>query len=403
MIQINGTAVGSKGLRILAIGLDETALTPDKAVEGDTIQRITKYGKVLDSLHVVVFTKDRTIPARVQVAENVFCYPARSRYKTSFFKKAYRIASKIQEKENCDLIYTQDCFSTGLVGYLLKRNYNLPLCFFFAGDMLNNPHWLKERALNRFFNVLGNWLITKADALRVISNSEKEKLINLGLPPEKIWNLGSITDFSRFLQADGASLRSRFLGRDGQFRLLLFVGRLVPQKDPHTLLQALAIILKSHPEVLLLMVGQGPLQGELQELAAGLGIEEKVIFAGSVPYDELPFYYAACDVLVLSSVYEGNARVLAEVAATAKPVVATEVSGTRDTVIDGETGFIVPSQDPGQLAHRVIRLLDNPERAKSMGLRGREHVLQLYSEENLLNGFKDMWETTVFRYKAGSR
>ncbi len=86
---------------------------------------------------------------------------------------------------------------------------------------------------------------------------------------------------------------------------------------------------------------------------------------------------------------------LAEAAAAAKPVVSTDVSGTQDTVIDGETGYVVPVGQPEALAQGMIRLLDDPVRATEMGRRAREHVLALYDEQRLLAGFAELWETTA--------
>jgi glycosyltransferase involved in cell wall biosynthesis len=109
----------------------------------------------------------------------------------------------------------------------------------------------------------------------------------------------------------------------------------------------------------------------------------------------LPAYYAACDVFALSSVYEGNARVLAEAAASARPVVSTAVSGAGDTIVEGETGFIVPIGDHKALADRLRTLLSHPERAAQMGELARQHILALYNSEKLLAGFRELWETTA--------
>jgi glycosyltransferase involved in cell wall biosynthesis len=126
-----------------------------------------------------------------------------------------------------------------------------------------------------------------------------------------------------------------------------------------------------------------------------LGVTNSVAFVGAVPYAQMPAYFAACDLFVLPSVYEGNARVLAEAAASAKPVVATDVSGTQDTVVEGETGYIVPVGQPKALAEGIIHLLDDPARLAEMGRRAREHILALYDEQRLLAGFAELWEATA--------
>jgi phosphatidylinositol alpha-1,6-mannosyltransferase len=119
------------------------------------------------------------------------------------------------------------------------------------------------------------------------------------------------------------------------------------------------------------------------------------LLLGPVPHQTVPAYYAACDVFALPSRYEGNARVLAEAAAAAKPVVTTDVSGARDTVLEGQTGYIVPVGRPNVLAGRLLEVLADPERADQMGLRARDHILRLYADDRLLAEFRDLWNATA--------
>jgi phosphatidylinositol alpha-1,6-mannosyltransferase len=293
-----------------------------------------------------------------------------------------------------DVVSTQDPFITGLVGYLIARRFRLPLSLQFAGDMVDNPFWIREKPVYRLLNRLAHWLIRRADTFRVVSTSEQEKLIRLGIPPDRIWNLGSITDFPRFLKANGSLVRVRYL--DGRYRrLVLFVGRLVPSKDLLTLLRAVPLVLEDHPRTLFLLVGDGPLGRALRDRVKQARLSDSVHFAGAVPYEQIPDYFAACDVFVLPSVYEGNARVLAEAAAAARPTVCTDVSGARDTIVDGKTGFIVPVGDHEALAGRLSTLLGDPELATRMGQQARQHILRLYDPERLLAGFRELWETTA--------
>jgi phosphatidylinositol alpha-1,6-mannosyltransferase len=146
---------------------------------------------------------------------------------------------------------------------------------------------------------------------------------------------------------------------------------------------------------LLVIVGDGPLKGQLQAWVDDLGLSSQVLLVGAVPYQNLPSHYAASDVFVLSSAYEGNARVLAEAAASAKPVVCTDVSGARDTVLHGETGYIVPIGDDIALARLSGELLAAPDRARAMGRRARQHITTLYDPDSILKGFRSLWETTA--------
>ena len=381
-------------VNLLAIGLDQTIVQKPTGVASDTHWRQLKYASILENYYVIVRTLDKASRMPIQLADNFWVYPTGSANKISFIRDAVRIGSQICVSKQVDVISTQDPFTTAFAGYILKRRHDIPLSIQFAGDMVDNPYWLREKWFYPLMNALARWLIKRADTFRVVSIKEKEKLMGMGVPESRIWNLGWISDLGRFVEADGSELRQRYLGNKFS-KLVLFVGRLVTQKDLPNLLNAIPTVLEKHPDTLLLIVGDGEGERDAKSLARQLGIDSNVIFAGPIPYDRIPSYFAACDLFVLPSVYEGNARVLAEAAAAGKPVVATDVSGTQDTVIDGETGYIVPVGQPEALAQGMIRLLDNPARAADMGRRAREHILALYDERRLLAGFAELWEATA--------
>ncbi|MFQ5691901.1 MAG: glycosyltransferase family 4 protein, partial [Nitrospinota bacterium] len=130
------------------------------------------------------------------------------------------------------------------------------------------------------------------------------------------------------------------------------------------------------------------------------GVAGHVELVGAQPHEKIPEYMSAADLLVLPSWYEGNARVLAEAALTGLPAVATDVSGARDTVIHGETGWVVSPGDPEALAEGVLRLLRDDGLRREMGARGRAHVAALSEEERLLDRFQAMCEETVKRWRG---
>jgi 1,2-diacylglycerol 3-alpha-glucosyltransferase len=390
-----GTPYPQEGVRLLAVGNDPTIALPPADVMGDTHQRQLKYASILERYHLITRAPSaRPVAPTIQLAENFWVHPCGPNSMTSYLADAVRVGWRIVREEGIDVVSTQDPFLTGWVGYVVARRFGLPLSLQFVANAVDNPLWMRERPHYPLLNRLAHWLIRRASTYRVVSEDERQKLVRLGVPAERIWNLPSITDFSRFMQVDGSSLRQKYLG-DAFERLLLLVARLAPQKDIPMLLRAFALLRREHPEVLLLLVGSGPLEGSLRTQVEEMGLQGQVTFAGTVPYEQLPAYYAASDVLVLSSAYEGNARVLAEAAASARPVVSTAVSGAADTIVEGETGFIVPIGDHEALASRLGTLLSHPEQAARMGEMARRHILALYDPDKLLAGFRDLWETTA--------
>lgn len=381
-----------ESLRLLAIGTDSALAQPPEHAFGDAHQRQRKYATLLDRYDMVVRTLGGS-RGPIRLAPNLTVYPSASRSRGTFPLDAARMGIPLARAAGSTVISTEDPFLCGLAGYVTARRLGRPLSLQFAGDMIDNPIWMAERPLNRWLNPLGKWLIRRAQTFRVVSTREREKLITLGVPPERVWNIGWITDFTRFLNADGRAIRERWL-TDGFSKLIVFMGRLVPQKDLFTLIEAAAVVGRGHPDARFLIVGRGYLEGELRGAIDARGLTKRVILAGAAAYDEVPAYLAAADIIALTTVYEGNARVLAEAGAAGRPVVTTDVSGSLDTVDDGVTGYVVPVRNAAVFAERLIRLLDDPEMAGIMGQRARERVLDLYEESRLLREFREFWTFT---------
>jgi glycosyltransferase involved in cell wall biosynthesis len=379
---------------LLAIGNDTTIALPASEVVGDTHQRQLAYASILTTYHLITKSPSKRVPRCIQLADNFWVYPCGRWNMPHYLLTSVLTGWRIVQKRSVQVVSTQDPFLTGLVGYLIARRFGLPLSLQFAADMINNPFWLREKRVYPLLNRLAHWLIPRASSFRVVSEQERQKLIRMGVAPNRIWNLGWITDFSRFPQADGKALRSELLGSPRQ-RMVLYVGRLAPQKDIPTLLHAFALVVSQFAESLLVLAGGGPLESALRRQVADMGLDSHVHFAGMIPYGQIPAYFAAADIFALSSVYEGNARVLAEAAASATPAVSTDVSGARDTIINGETGFIVPVGDYEAMADRLKALLSHSETATQMGEQARQHILSLYKTERLLAGFRGLWEATA--------
>jgi phosphatidylinositol alpha-1,6-mannosyltransferase len=165
--------------------------------------------------------------------------------------------------------------------------------------------------------------------------------------------------------------------------VVLCVSRLVPRKGQDTLIRAWPAVRAAIPDAQLLLVGQGPYRDELGRMADELGVAGSVTFAGSVPDDALPGYYAASDVFAMPCRtrragldVEGLGIVYLEASAAGLPVIGGDSGGAPDAILDGETGYVVPGRSVTTLAERIIALLADPARARTMGQRGLAWVEQ---------------------------
>lgn len=163
-------------------------------------------------------------------------------------------------------------------------------------------------------------------------------------------------------------------------RLVGNVARLAEQKGQRTLLEAAPAVLERHPEARFVVVGDGELRHELERLAAPLG--DRVLFTGA--RDDVPDLLASFEVFAFPSLYEGLCLAVIEAQAAGVPVVATPVGGIRETVVDGETGFLVPPRDARALAARILHCLDQPEDARRVAEEARRRVRERFSERRMV-------------------
>jgi glycosyltransferase involved in cell wall biosynthesis len=157
------------------------------------------------------------------------------------------------------------------------------------------------------------------------------------------------------------------------------VGRLREEKGHVWLLKAMVDIVKVIPDVVLLVVGDGPDRDLLREQAENLGIAPQVIWAGQTPPNEVYRMYAAMDVVAVPSLFEGFGLTAAEAMAAGLPVVGTRVDGLSEIIEGGVTGYILPAGDSHELANVLIQMLSNPEEREMMGQKGKDRVQELFS------------------------
>lgn len=152
------------------------------------------------------------------------------------------------------------------------------------------------------------------------------------------------------------------------------VTRLSPQKAPLDFIQAAAQVAQRYPQTYFMMVGDGPLRGEVEALAAKLGIADRLVLTGL--RRDVPELMAAFDLFALSSLWEGLPRVLPQAMATSLPIVATACDGSAEAITEGENGFLVPPGEPQVLAERLCQLIAEPALAKQMGRAGYARVAE---------------------------
>jgi glycosyltransferase involved in cell wall biosynthesis len=163
-------------------------------------------------------------------------------------------------------------------------------------------------------------------------------------------------------------------------RIVGNVARLAEQKRHRDLVAAAPKVLERHPDVRFVVAGDGELREPLTELARPLG--DRFVFLGE--RKDVPEVLASFEVFAYPSRFEGLCVAVIEAQAAGVPVVATPVGGIPENVVDGETGLLVPPNDPGALAEAINRLLDEPELARTLAARARPRVAERYARERMV-------------------
>ncbi len=179
---------------------------------------------------------------------------------------------------------------------------------------------------------------------------------------------------------------------------ILFLGRFEPRKGLKYLLQALPYIKNEIPNILLIIVGAGLLGYAYKEYIAK-EVKENIEFAGLIPNEERPSYYASCDVFCAPSIgYESFGIVLLEAMATSKPIVASDISGYRTILENGKQGYLVPARDYEAMARAIVKIIRNPQIAKTMGEAGRKKALD-YSWETITKRVEAYYHDLISNHK----
>lgn len=228
------------------------------------------------------------------------------------------------------------------------------------------PGW----AFERYLRTVGRRTLDAADVVFTYTDAERAELRDLGVRTDVAVVPNGI-DVERFTP-EGPE---RDLITGGP--TALFVGRLVEGKRPGDALAAVGDLVADHPDLRLVIAGEGPLRGTLEQRVAEQDLAEHVSFLGHVDYDDMPALYRAADLLVLPSAAEGLPRTMLEALATGTPVVATALAQLKSLLHHG--GVAVPVGHVDALAGDMEELLFDPERRARLGEAGRSYVAERHS------------------------
>ncbi len=370
-------------MNILNISTDKSLVGGPQL--GDAVERHGKYGAYVDYLDIIVYTHRRDGLEGLKISDNVTSYASQSKSKLHFFVDAISLFKQISQRHRIDIVVCQDPFLLGLIGYYLKSKYKVKLQLNFHGDFWSNLNWLRERWLNIFFLLISKFIVPRADALRVMSTGQRDKLIKAGIKASKIHIIATPVNLAKYLDYQPLTKNKPTQ------KVILHVGRDDKVKDYSTLIKAFRFLADKYSQLVLYQVGADKyIKSAMLHLPAE--VKNKIILEGQRPHDYLIELYHLADVVVLSSTSESFGKVLIEANACAKPVVSTATTGAQEIIQDGYNGFLVPVKNSQALAQQVIKLLDQSQLARQMGEHGRQLVQEKYGDntQKIINLWQEL-------------
>ena len=318
-------------------------------------------------------------------------YALNSFYDLNFAKQLRRLVRFIKENE-IDVVHTH-CFYTNIFGMTGAFLAGVRARVTSKGETDGFRTPMQKRAERASFRL----------SHRVIANClvVQNQLIREGVSPAKIIQHYNGLDLER-LKVRAGLRREEALAAFGlppERRYLSIVANLRnPVKDHPMFLRAAARVRAAIPDAGFAIAGEGELMEGLRKFAGQLGIEEDVFFLGRC--DNVADLLFASEIGVLSSKAEGFANAILEYMAAGLPVVATDVGGAREAIAEGETGYTVASGDDELMAARIIELLNEPQRARAMGERGKLVAAEKFSCDRHLKNTLELYDELLSKPKS---
>jgi len=375
----------------------------DSFAQGGTERQVVQLARLLSEsgryrIHLACLSGEGVLRAEAERIgfTDIPEFPLTSFYDRNMLVQLRRCAALINERE-IDIVETHD-FYTNIFGMtaaaLARRRHGARIASRREtdGTKTRKQKWVQQRAF-----ALADCIVANAEAVR-------RELIRDGVAAAKIQTIYNGMDTARVAprpdlrRADALALLG--LPADGERRFVSIVANMRhANKDQATFLRAARRIGEAVPEAAFVLAGEGSQRESLIALAAELGLADRAFFTGRCAH--VPELLAVSEVCVLSSNgTEGFSNSIIEYMAAARPVVATDIGGAREAIVEGETGHVIAPGDDAALAERVVSLLGDPARARRMGERGLQVVKEKFSCAAQVESVENLYERLLSKKRA---
>lgn len=324
--------------------------------------RILSYSKLFDEMHVIIFntTKNLDVSTNVKkIGEKLFVYPTNSLNRWFYVFDGIKIGLKIMKEKqlnrNNSYITAQDPFETSLVGWFLSLKSKIKLNVQIHTDIFS-PYFKKGHILNLLRIPISNFIIPRADSIRVVSKSLKNLITKtFKISQSKIVVLPIVVDKEQIINSD---IKIDLHKKYSQFNFIfLLISRLEKEKNIPVIIESFMEVLKQNSKAGLIVIGDGNWKKILEKLIEKHNLQKSVIFEGW--QNDINTYLKTTDTFVSSSFYEGYGMVFIQAVLCNCPIISSNVGIIKDEFKDGENAMICDSSDYRCFSSKMIKVMND--------------------------------------------
>jgi len=313
-------------------------------------------------------------------------------------------ATLLRKHKAIDVVYMRhDLFASG---YFLAKLFRIPVVKEVNGIVADETKARRQvgRILFWIMDRIERLNMPKADKIIVVTSRLKKVLQeDYRVPSDKIVVIQNGANTDLFKPMDATIARNK-LNLNQANNYVCFVGAFYAWQGIDYLVKSMPLVLQECPDTRFLLVGDGEMKQELIELAELVGVSDKVIFTGMVPYQKVPLYINASDICVLPAAKNfrndrtgGSPLKLHEYMACERPLVVGNIAGVVEDVEDTNSGFVVDSTNTDDMARAIITLLRDEQLRKKMGSRARKNAVEKYSWEKITEQVAEVCQSEVMK------
>jgi glycosyltransferase involved in cell wall biosynthesis len=307
--------------------------------------------------------------------------------------KSFFALYNLIKQERPDVVHLH-CSKAGFIGRIAAGLVGVPARIYTPNS------WYFDEPLpemkKRFYIFLERFAAYFGHRIVTVTNEEKQEVIKKRIAsPDAVTTIYDGIDVRFLREEDPTALRKRF-GIPGKNKVVGMIARLVPQKDPLCFVRLAHEVTKEHADVTFMLIGNGPLRGDVEDLKTELGLRNSLILAGECDINsELNSFLNLLDISVLTSLYEGLPLTALQSMYLKKPLVITKVRGIDEVIRHGANGFIVPIGDVASMKNIVTELLTDTSRAKQIGNEAHQTVTERFTAEQMAKRYEQLYRTVL--------